>query len=119
MSRGGPQPNSGRKPGSKNKTTLEKARRIIAGVELAAKIDNLTEEQIQALTPRDVFRLLLQEYVRKKDWGKAQEVAKDWAPYEHAKRSETLNLTPEEVRRIADTARSEAARRGISVEDAE
>jgi hypothetical protein len=119
MAAGGKRPGAGRKPGSKSRATLEKARRILTGAGIPTSLSDLTEEQIKAMLPRDLFRLMMQDAVRQQNFKLALEVATVWAPYEHAKRTETLNLTPEEVRRIADAARSEAARRGFDVEVAD
>jgi hypothetical protein len=93
----------------------EIARRKVEAGEAEA-LFGLTEAEIQALLPRDILRLAAHHAVRVGDLKLAREIAKDWAPYEHARKSETVTITPEDLKRVADTARREAARRGLDVE---
>ena len=89
----------GRPKGRKSASTIERERRAAAleqKAQAAASLtfENLTEEQIQALLPRDIFRLLAQHYTRKGDTTAVERVAARWAPYEHPQLSNTtLNAT--------------------------
>ena len=76
----------------------------------------MTAEEIETLLPRDIFRLLVKMSIIAKDDKMLHTLARDWAPYEHARKSETVTFTPEEVRRLADAARLEASRRGMVID---
>jgi len=107
----------GRPKGAPNKTTKKRIR-LSRWRGARSGFATLTEEQILALVPREAFRLLLQHYVRVHDLDKIREVAKDWAPYEHARKTDQQPLTPEEIRQLGNLARSEASRRGYDLKDA-
>lgn len=76
----------------------------------------LSEAEIDALLPRDIFRMLVKVAVMARDEKMLHLLARDWGPYEHARKSETVTFTPEEVRRLADAARLEASRRGMVID---
>jgi hypothetical protein len=76
----------------------------------------LTEAEIQALLPRDVFRLAMHHAVRQGDLKLARDAARDWAPYEHARVGSQTMLTPEELVRLAQLARAELKRRGMIID---
>jgi hypothetical protein len=76
---------------------------------------SLTEEEIQAITPSRAFQVLLQHAVRTRNIPLWKEVARDWAPYMHAKANDTFGLTLEDLKRVADFARSEATQRGMGI----
>jgi hypothetical protein len=78
---------------------------------------HLTDAEIKKLKPLELFAGLAFIAVKTRDHMMLREVAKDWAPYEHARKNENVNIGPEELRRIADLARSEAAKRGIDPDD--
>jgi hypothetical protein len=109
----------GRPPGRKNAATVERER--LHDAAKAKAFDGLTEDEIQRLTPRDIFRLVAQAAVRMKDLPLCLRAAADWAPYEHPKlASETLkiqnddsNLSDEDLRReLAEIERCEALAKG-------
>lgn len=77
----------------------------------------MTDAEIKKLKPLELFAGLAFIAVKCRDYVMLREVAKDWAPYEHARKNENVNLTPEEVRRIANLARIEAYRRGVDLGD--
>lgn len=84
---------------------------------LKAYFGHLTDAEIKKLKPLELFAGLAFIAVKTRDHVMLREVAKDWAPYEHARKNENVNIGPEELRRIADLARSEATKRGIDPDD--
>jgi hypothetical protein len=90
----------GRQKGAKNKSTIERE----AGRQeiVAQAINGLTEEQIQAITPRDMFRLVAIAAVRMGSLPLILKAAADWAPYEHPK----LAPKPEEAPAETDEERA-------------
>jgi hypothetical protein len=83
------------------------------------KIFALSDQDIDALLPRDIFRMLAKVAMKVNDERMLMQIARDWAPYEHARKNETVTFTPEEIRRLADAARTEASRRGMVIDIAE
>ena len=81
--------------------------------DFAVVFGELTEAQIDALLPRDLFRLLVKVAIAAKDDKMLHVLVRDWAPYEHARKTEGPQLTAEEVRRLGEMARTEAIRRGV------
>lgn len=77
----------------------------------------MTDAEIKKLKPLELFAGLAFIAVKCRDYVMLREVAKDWAPYEHARKNENVNLTPEEIRKLADLARVEAAKRGLDPDD--
>ena len=90
----------GRQKGAKNKSTIERE----AGRQeiVAQAINGLTEEQIQAITPRDMFRLVAVAAMRMGNLPLILKAATDWAPYEHPK----LAPKPEEPPAETDEERA-------------
>jgi hypothetical protein len=105
----------GRPKGSRTKKNVERDERIEAAKPHA--FEGMSDHDISRMLPRDIFRRLAHFAARSGDMKLASDIAKMWAPYEHATRSENVHLTPEELRNAANLARSEAARRGYDVED--
>lgn len=121
MPRGGARPNSGPKKGWKAlaKAADKEAQALGTALKVtkeAQPLFGLTEDQIKTLLPKDLFRLSMQHYVRIGNEVMAFRRAVEWAPYEHARRANDGNMTPQELKQIAEHARSEAANRGFDVE---
>jgi hypothetical protein len=121
----------GRPKGSKNRNpatlaAAERQRQAEAAAQIAEaeaeveSFDKLSNRQLRALLPKDIFRILAFHYAKSGEFDKLERVAMRWAPYEHATKSDaTMAITVEDVRHIAEQARAEAARRGIDFAPAE
>ena len=81
----------GRPPGSKSRLTREHE------AITAEAFESLTEEQIQALKPIDLFRLVALTAVRQRNIPLILKAAVDWAPYEHAKLAPLAVELPQEA----------------------
>jgi hypothetical protein len=85
--------------------------------EAKAYVDfGLTPEQIAVLQPIDVLALCTRHAILRGDAEAALSAAKAWAPYVHAKAQPPIELTEDDLRRIIEAARVEAARRGLKIE---
>lgn len=100
----------GRQKGTPNKAKVEREAKLAESRERI--LATLTPEQIAAMSPLDVMLQAMQIEAQTGEWRTAAALAKEAAPYLHAKKTEAPALTPEELMRFADLARSEAARRG-------
>lgn len=100
-------------PTERQSVPMVRASRRHAGA--MKKIFGLTPEEMDKLLPRDIFRMLAKVAMMVHDEKMLMQIARDWGPYEHARKSEGPQLTPEEIRRLGEIARSEAARRGLVV----
>jgi hypothetical protein len=88
------------------------SRRVSARVR---KIFAISEAAMDALMPRDIFRMLAKAAMLRNDEKMLLAVARDWGPYEHAKKTDAPPLTPDEVRYLGEIARAEANRRRIDI----
>ena len=73
----------GKVKGSKNKTTIAREQALSSAYEDC--FAHLTEAQIDALEPLDVLRMVMHANVRARQPGLAALIARDMAPYRHAK----------------------------------
>jgi hypothetical protein len=80
----------GRPQGSKSRLTREHE------AITAEAFESLTEEQIQAIKPLDMFRLVALTAVRQRNIPLILKAAVDWAPYEHAKLGSLVVEPPQE-----------------------
>jgi hypothetical protein len=80
----------GRPRGSKSRLTREHE------AITAEAFESLTEEQIQAIKPLDMFRLVAVTAVRQRNIPLILKAAADWAPYEHAKLAPLIVEPPQE-----------------------
>lgn len=84
----------GRQKGTPNKSTAERDREHDA---IKADVFGaLTEAEIQAITPRDMFRLVARVAVRQSNVPLILKCATDWAPYMHAKLAPLIVEPPKE-----------------------
>jgi hypothetical protein len=74
---------SGMKKGQKTRPVLEREQSIAAA--LAEAFSELTDEQIETITPMEIMRLCSVSAVRAGNWGLALMAAEKWAPYVHPK----------------------------------
>lgn len=106
---------AGRPRGSRNslQTMKPKDVRLRHSKYMLKYFGHMTDAEIKKLKPLDLFAGLVFIAVKTRDHLMLREVAKDWAPYEHARKSDAVPLTPDEVIRIVNTARAEAVKRGL------
>jgi hypothetical protein len=60
--------------------------------------------------------MLIRVAIKARDDKMLQALVLGLMPYEMARKSETVTMTPEELRRVAAAAKSEAGRRGLVID---
>jgi hypothetical protein len=121
MPRGGHRPGAGRKPGSRDKVTIDAEQKLAEATErLAAE---LTPEQIAAMSPLDVMLHAVKIEAMAGQWRMAAALAEKAAPYLHPKlSSEILNVRTDDGNRPTEDLAQErdaiARRRAALVGDA-
>lgn len=73
---------------------------------------SIQSDQVDKMLPMDIFRFLAKLAFAAKDEDQLHKVARDWGPYEHAKKTDGPILTPDELRILGNLARAETSRRG-------
>lgn len=117
---------TGRPRGRPSKNPIEAAKRKVAieqsvakrlhNAQFVAEVFNVTDAEALAFRPKDLFPRLVLVAIKAGDHQELRALARDWAPYEHARVTEH-QLTPEEIRQLGNMARSEASRRGYDLTD--
>lgn len=87
--RGGRRPGAGRKVGGRDKSKIEADAKIAAAAATLAV--DLTPEQIAAMQPLDVMLHAIKVEALAGQWRVAASLAKEAAPYVHAKRAPVSN----------------------------
>jgi ribosome recycling factor len=108
---------NGRPRGRKSDATLERER-VEREVRAAAFAD-LTEEQILAITPADMFRLVALAAIRAQDLPFILKAAEAWAPYQMPRlASEVHRVFTDDSKRSADDIDAELAAIRSAAKDA-
>jgi hypothetical protein len=108
---------TGRPPGRKNAATIE--REHLQKEINSAIFASLTEEQIQAITPREMFRLVALAAVRAQDIPFILKSAEAWAPYEIPRlAAEVHRVYTDDSKRSGDAINDELADLRSAAKDA-
>jgi hypothetical protein len=102
----------GRQLGARNKTTI--AREEYANAALRLALSEEPSDYLKSLLPIDFLQLSTLAAYKAGDVKLTGELAYRWAEFVHPKKTElNVGLTLDDIRRIANAARAEAARRGL------